>query len=324
MKALLCKKFGPPADLVLESIPEPQAGPGEVIVDVKAVGLNFADTLIIRGLYQGRPPMPFSPGADFAGVVSALGEGVVDYHIGDRVASVPAFGSAREKVAIATDELVRIPDNVDFDTAAASLTTFGTAYHALKVRGDLKPGETVAVLGASGGVGLAAISVAKLLGARVIACASSQDKLALCERQGADVLVNYSAQPLKGALKEATGGEGVDIVYDPVGGEYSEQALRACGKFSRYLVIGFANGSIPSVPLNLTLVKNCDILGIHWGDWKARYPAANAESDRQVMQWVAEGRLVMPIHHVLPLERMKEMLEAFDRREAVGKVIIHP
>ncbi|MCB1476129.1 MAG: NADPH:quinone oxidoreductase family protein [Rhodobiaceae bacterium] len=324
MKALLCKKFGPPSDLVVEDIPEPRPDEGQVIVDVAAVGLNFLDTLIIRGKYQAKPEMPFSPGAEFAGTISALGKGVTGYRVGERVAGISGWGSARQKLAIKAEGLVHVPDEVDFDVAASGVIAYGTSYHALKDRGELKPGETLAVLGASGGVGLAAVELGKVMGAKVIACASSDEKLAICKEKGADVLVNYTPENLKDALREATGGQGVDVVYDAVGGDFAEPALRGCAFFSRYLVVGFAAGYIPKIPLNLTLLKSCDIRGVEWGKWKLYHQEINAENDRQIMQWHVERKLKMPIHGVYSLEDMPRALEEFDNRQVVGKVIVHP
>lgn len=324
MKAVLCKAFGPPETLVIEDVAEPRAGAGEIVVEVAAAALNFFDTLIIRDKYQYKPELPFSPGAEFAGTVIETGEGVDDLAPGDRVVAYCTYGAVRERVAVAAAAAVRLPDAVSFDKAAGLMITYGTTLHALKDRGRLRPGETLAVLGASGGVGIAAVEIGKLMGAEVIACASSRAKLDFCVSRGADRTIDYSARPLRDALKEATGGRGADVVYDPVGGDFSEAALRATAWKGRFLVVGFAAGEIPRIPLNLALLKGCDICGVFWGNFTQVEPAAHRENCAQLVAWCADGSLDVPIHGVYGLEETAKALAAFERREVAGKVIIRP
>lgn len=324
MKAVLCEAFGPPSSLTVAEIEAPVAGPGEVVVDVRAAALNFFDTLIIEGKYQIRPPMPFSPGAEMAGVVASVGEGVERVAVGDRVAAYAKFGCCREQVLLPEEDVIPIPDAVSFEEAAGLMVTYGTTMHALRGRADLKPGETIAVLGASGGVGQAAVEIAKLMGARVIACASSEEKLAFTRKFGADETVNYAEVDLKTRLKELTDGCGVDVVYDPVGGAHAEAALRATAWRGRFLVIGFASGDIPKIPLNLALLKGCDILGVFWGEAIVREPEDHWSDVAQLLEWVREGRLKPHIHAVFPLSRTAEALEELAARRALGKVIVKP
>ncbi|WP_428647471.1 NADPH:quinone oxidoreductase family protein [Roseibium sp.] len=324
MKACLCKSFGPPSSLVIEEVETPAPGAGEVTVRVKACGLNFFDTLIIRNKYQFKPELPFSPGAEFAGVIEACGDGVSGFQPGDRVMGYMCWGAAREVVVVREGDLVKLPDEVAFDIAAGLSVTYGTTLHAFRDRADLKPGETVAVLGASGGVGQAAVEIAALMGAKVIACASSEEKLTFARSLGADLTVDYSRQNLKEALKELTDGKGVDVVYDPVGGELSEQALRATAWEGRFLVIGFASGDIPKIPLNLPLLKGCDIRGVFWGDALTRDPEGHRQNMAQLLEWVREGRLKPHVHGVYPLEDIAVALEEIAARKVRGKVIVRP
>jgi len=322
MKAALCKSLGGPAGLTVEEIAAPAPGPGEVLIAVKAAALNFFDTLITRGKYQSKPELPFSPAAEVAGVVEALGPGVTGFQAGDRVAAYLGWGGAREKVLAPADAVVPIPSGVGDEVAAGIAVTYGTAIHGLKDRAHLKPGETVAILGAAGGAGLAAVELAKLMGARVIAVASSEDKLAITRAHGADEAVNYAGTDLKDGLKALTGGRGVDVVYDCVGGDSSEAALRAMAWQGRFLVVGFASGEIPKIPLNLLLLKGCDAVGVFWGEAVKRDPAGHRDNMRQVLDWVAEGRLAPRIHGTFPLDGIREALSVIERREAVGKVIL--
>src|SRR5580704_12603166 len=264
MKAVLCSRFGGPDDLEIKDIPPPVAAPGEAVVAVQAAALNFFDTLLIAGKYQHKPPFPFSPASEFAGVVESIGAGVTDIAVGDRVVGNMGWGAAREAVAIEAHQLAKLPEALDFERAAGLTVTYGTTLYALRVRAGLKPGETLVVLGASGGTGLATIEIGKIMGARVIACASSDDKLAFARDHGADAAVNYATADLRSALKELGGEHGIDVIYDPVGGPYAEPALRALGWEGRYLVVGFAAGEIPKLPLNLVLLKSCDIRGVLW------------------------------------------------------------
>jgi NADPH2:quinone reductase len=322
MKAALCKSLEGPAAIVIEDIAPPVAGPGEVVVAVKAAALNFLDTLITRGKYQAKPELPFSPSGEVAGIVEALGPGVEGIAVGDRVMACVGWGGAREKIAVAVDILVPIPEKVSDAIAAGVGVTYGTAIHGLKDRARLKPGETVAVLGAAGGAGLAAVEIAKLMGARVIAVASAQEKLAVCREHGADETVNYAAADLKSSLRALTGEAGVDVVYDCVGGSAAEAALRAMAWQGRFLVVGFASGEIPKLPLNLLLLKGAAAIGVFWGGAVKRDPAGHRRNMEDVLAWVAEGKLNPRIHAAFPLERIGEAIAVLDRREAVGKVVL--
>jgi NADPH2:quinone reductase len=324
MKALLCSHYGTPDDLTIGDIADPMAGPGEVVVRVKAAALNFFDTLIIAGKYQTKPAMPFSPAAEFAGVVESLGPGVTTLKPGDRVLAYVGYGAARERIAVNADRLVPIPDGLDFDRAAGLCVTYGTTLHALKDRAHLKSGESLAVLGASGGAGLAAVELGKVMGARVIACASSDDKLAFTRQHGADDIINYANEDLKDALRRVTGGKGVDVIYDPVGGAYAEAALRSIAWKGRFLVIGFAAGEIPKIPLNLPLLKGCDIVGVFWGSFVEREPAGHCANTVQLLEWCAQGKLSSHVHASYPLSEAAAALKAIASRQAMGKIILHP
>lgn len=324
MKAVLCRESGPPSALVVEEVPDPVAGPGQAVVRVGAAALNFFDTLIIRDRYQFRPEKPFSPGAEMAGVVETVGEGIERLKPGDRVVGYLRWGCCREKVVANEDDLIPIPDGLAFDKAAGLIVTYGTTLHALEDRAALQPGETLAVLGASGGVGQAAIEIGKLMGARVIACASSADKLAFCRSVGADAVINYAEEDLKTALRRETDGEGVDVVYDPVGGDYAEAALRGMAYGGRFLVIGFAAGDIPRIPLNLVLLKGADIRGVFWGEAILRDPEAHEANIRRLLGWVERGDLRPHVHATYPLEGTPAALEALAGRKVKGKVLIEP
>ena len=324
MKALLCTRYGTPDDLELADIADPKPAPGEAVVRVAAAALNFFDTLIIAGKYQVKPPMPFSPSAEFAGTVESVGAGVTALKAGDRVLGYAGYGAARQRIALAADRLVKIPANVDFDHAAGICVTYGTTLYALKDRAHLKSGETLAVLGASGGVGLAAVELGKLMGARVIACASSAAKLAFAREHGADDGIDYANDDLKDALRAKTGGNGADVIYDPVGGAYAEAALRSIAWEGRFLVIGFAAGEIPKLPLNLVLLKSCDVLGVFWGSWITRDPAGHRANTEQLLSWVAAGKLSSHVHAVYPLGEAAAALKAIASRTVMGKVILRP
>lgn len=329
MKALLCHHYGTPDDLELADIADPTAAPGEVVVKIAAAALNFFDTLIIAGKYQTKPAFPFSPSAEFAGTVESLGPtdfgpNVADLKVGDRVIGFTGYGAARQRIALSADRLTKIPDDLDFDHAAGLCVTYGTTYYALKDRARIKPGETLAVLGASGGTGLAAIELGKIMGARVIACASSAEKLDFARRHGADDGIDYAAEDLKDGLRRVTAGKGVDVIYDPVGGDYAEPALRAMAWEGRYLVVGFAAGQIPKLPLNLVLLKSCDVLGVFWGAWTARDPAGHRANMAQLLAWAAEGKLSSHVHAVCPLDEAAAALKAIAARQVMGKVILRP
>lgn len=324
MKAVLCKSLDGPEALVIEEVAEPVAGPGQVVVRVTAAALNFFDTLITRGKYQYKPELPFSPSGEIAGVVESLGEGVTGLAVGDRVAAYLGWGGARQKVAVAAAACARVPDGVTDEVAAGIAITYGTAIHGLKDRAAVRPGETVAVLGASGGAGLAAVEIASLLGAKVIAAASSADKLAVARQHGAEILIDYSSGDLKAALREATGGRGVDVVYDCVGAGFSEPALRAMAWQGRFLVVGFAAGEIPRLPLNLLLLKGVAAIGVFWGEAVRRDPAGHLANMQQIMRWIAERRLSPRIHGRYAMDQIVEAIGLIERREAVGKVIVAP
>lgn len=324
MKALLCTRYGTADDLELADIADPAPGPGEAVVRIKAAALNFFDNLIIGGKYQHKPPFPFSPAAEFAGEVESVGPGVTGFKPGDRVIGNIGWGAAREKVSVATDLLVPMPQGLDFDRAAGLTVTYGTTLYALKDRGKLKPGETLAVLGAAGGTGLSAVEIGKLMGARVIACASSDDKLAFTREHGADAGINYAAADLKTELRRLTDGKGVDMVYDPIGGAQGESALRGMDWAGRYLVIGFAAGDMPKLPANIILLRSYDVLGVYWGAWVERDRAAHRENMRQILAWVAAGKLSPHVHAVYPLSEGPAALKAIAARQVMGKIILRP
>jgi NADPH2:quinone reductase len=324
MKAVLCTQFGGPETLEVSDIESPIAGPGEVVVAVRAAGLNFFDTLIIQNKYQFKPDLPFSPGAEIAGEVKSVGDGVEGLKPGDRVMAYSVWGGVRAEIAVSQEAVIAMPDGLDFVTAAGLIVTYGTSLHALKDRADIQPGETLAVLGASGGVGQAAVEIGKAIGARVIACASSDDKLEFCRKLGADETLNYTDEDLKTRLKELTGGKGVDVIYDPVGADLAEPALRAIGWKGRFLVVGFAGGGIPKIPLNLTLLKGCQIVGVFWGDHVVREPERHRANMTRLLNWVLEGKIKPHIHKVYPLEETSDALMAIARREVRGKVIVTP
>ncbi len=324
MKALLCTHYGTPDDLELADIADPTPGPGEVVVRIKAAALNFFDTLIIAGKYQTKPAFPFSPAAEFAGTIESLAPDVTSLKIGDRVLGMTGYGAARERIAVAAGKLVKLPDGLDFDRAAGLCVTYGTTLHALKDRARLKSGETLAVLGASGGVGLAAIELGKLMGARVIACASSVEKIEFARRHGADDGIDYGKDDLKDALRRVTEGRGADVIYDPVGGAYAEAAIRSIAWLGRYLVVGFAAGEIPKLPLNLVLLKGCDVLGVFWGSWTERDPTGHRVNTEQLLAWAVQGKLSSHVHAVYSLAEAPAALKAIAARQVMGKVILRP
>jgi NADPH2:quinone reductase len=295
---------------------------GEAVISVKAAGVNFPDVLIIQNKYQVKPPLPFSPGSEAAGLVKAIGDGVDHVKIGDRVMAITGYGAFAEEIAVDAARLLPIPHGMDFATAAAFGLTYATSDHALRDRGELKAGETLLVLGAAGGVGIAAIEIGKALGAKVIACASSPDKLAVCRAHGADATIDYATEDLREAIKARTGGNGPDVVYDPVGGPYTEPALRSIAWRGRLLVVGFAAGEIPRIPLNLTLLKGCSIVGVYWGEFSRREAQRFAESMRQLARWFADGKLKPHISATFPLDRAAEALTLMAERKVKGKVVL--
>jgi NADPH2:quinone reductase len=322
MKALLCTRFGGPDDLIIGEVPDPSAGPGQAVVRIEAAALNFFDLLIIAGKYQYKPEFPFSPGAEFAGRIESVGMGVDGFAVGERVIGYARYGAAREKIAVAAERLVKIPDGLDAERAAGLIVTYGTSYYALKDRAGLRNGETLAVLGAAGGTGLAAVELGKLMGARVIACASSDDKLAFAKQHGADDGVNYASGDLRDGLKKLGGEHGIDVVYDPVGDKYAEPALRSLAWYGRYLVVGFAAGEIPKLPLNLVLLKSCDVRGVFWGSWNEREPAAHRANMADVLRWCVEGKLSAHVHASYPLAEAAKALHDIAARTVMGKVVL--
>jgi NADPH2:quinone reductase len=322
MKAVLCKAFGPAETLVLEEIASPEAKKNEVLLEVHAAGVNFPDTLIIEGKYQFKPPFPFSPGGEAAGVVTAVGEKVSHLKVGDRVMALTGWGSFAEEVAVPGYNVMPIPASMDFASAAAFGMTYGTSMHALKQRANLQPGETLLVLGASGGVGLAAVEIGKAMGAKVIAAASSAEKLEVPKAAGADELINYSESNLKDEVKRLTGGQGADVIYDPVGGDLFDAAIRSIAWNGRLLVVGFASGRIPELPINLTLLKGAAVVGVFWGSFAQRQPQDNAANFQQLFAWHAEGKLKPLVSQTFPLEQAAEAINTLGQRKAVGKVVV--
>lgn len=322
MKAVLCKTLGPARDLVLEDATSPVPKKNEILLDVHAAGVNFPDTLIIEGKYQFQPPLPFSPGGEAAGVISAVGEKAGSFKVGDRVMALTGWGAFAEQVAVPFYNVMPIPEHMDFATAAAFGMTYGTSMHALKQRGQLQPGETLLVLGASGGVGLAAVEIGKAMGARVIAAASSAEKLAIAKAAGADELIDYSQASLKDEIKRLTGGQGADVIYDPVGGELFDQAVRGLAWQGRLLVVGFASGTTPQMAANLVLLKGAAVLGVFWGAFAQRQPEDNAANFRQLFAWHAEGKLKPLVSKTYPLAEAGAAIEALAQRKAVGKLVV--
>ncbi|MCQ4273924.1 NADPH:quinone oxidoreductase family protein [Stutzerimonas degradans] len=323
MKAVLCKSFGPAENLVVEEVASPTPKPNEILLDVHAASVNFPDTLIIEGKYQFKPPLPFSPGGEAAGVVAAIGAKVSHLKVGDRVMGLTGWGSFAEQVAVPAYNVLPIPAQMDFATAAAFGMTYGTSMHALKQRANLQPGETLLVLGAAGGVGLAAVEIGKAMGARVIAAASSAEKLDVAKQAGADELINYSAESLRDRLKELTGGQGVDVIYDPVGGKLFEEAFRSIAWNGRMLVVGFAaGGDIPALPANLPLLKGAALVGVFWGAFAQRQPQDNAANFEQLFAWHAEGRLRPLISQRFALEQTAEAIAQLGQRKAMGKLVV--
>jgi len=322
MRAVLCKRYGPPSQLVVEDVPSPKPGEGQVLVAVHAAGVNFPDTLIIQGKYQFKPELPFSPGGEVAGIVREVGPGVTGIAPGDRVIAATTWGGYAEEVVAEAKRIIPMPDGMDFDTAATFVLTYGTSHHALKDRASLQPGETLLVLGAAGGVGLAAVELGKAMGARVIAAASSDDKLATCREHGADETINYASEDLRERIKALTDGRGVDVVYDPVGGDLSEPALRGMAWNGRFLVVGFAAGTIPSIPLNLALLKGCAIVGVFWGAFTRNEPRRNEANLQELLAWLRAGKVRPHISARYPLERAADALREVMERRVKGKVVL--
>ena len=322
MKSVLCRQFGPPETLVVDDIAWPEATPGKVVIEVKACGVNFPDTLIIEGKYQFKPDFPFAPGGEVAGTVREVGEGVTHLKPGDNVFALTGWGGFAEGAVAEAYKTFPMPPGMDYHTAAALMYTYGTSYHALKQRANIQPGETLLVLGAAGGVGLAAVTLGKLMGARVIAAASTDEKLALCRDYGADETINYTTQPLRETLAGLVGKKGVDVVYDPVGGGLAEPALRSMAWGGRYLVVGFAAGPIPALPFNLPLLKGCSVVGVFWGAFAEKQPKDSAQNIRELLQFWQQGQLVPHIHATYPLEQAAAALNDMLGRKVMGKVLV--
>ncbi len=324
MKAVMCNAWGLPDTLVVEEHADLVATKDHVVIAVKAAGVNFPDVLIIQNKYQFKPPLPFTPGSELSGVITAVGDGVTTWKVGDQVIAFADYGAFAEQVVVPAANLMPMPPGMPFDIAAAITLTYGTSHHAVCDRAQLQAGETMLVLGAAGGVGLAAIEIGKALGARVIAAASSEEKLAVCRAHGADATINYSTHTLREAIKAATDGKGPNVIYDPVGGEYSEAAFRSIAWRGRYLVVGFANGEIPKLPLNLMLLKGASLVGVFWGEFAKREPKANAQAMRQLMGWLADVTIKPHISARYALADTAQALNDMAARKVTGKVVIVP
>jgi NADPH2:quinone reductase len=324
MKAVVCKELGLADKLVVEEVSDPTPGPGHILVDVKAAGLNFPDTLIIQGKYQVQPDFPFTPGGEGSGIVAAVGEGVSRIKVGDKVIFMCQTGAFAQKVVVPAITAIPMPDALSFEMAAGITLTYGTSYHALKQRAELKAGETVLVLGAAGGVGIATVELAKAMGAKVIAAASTDEKLAFCKASGADELINYSTEDMKSRLKEITGGKGVDVIYDPVGGDYTETAFRSMAPGGRLLVVGFAAGDIPKIPLNLCLLKQASLVGVFWGAWASKNAGEQVQNMKEILGMVASGAVRASVNDVFPIEDVEKAYACLTERRAKGKVILLP
>ena len=322
MKAILCKEYGPAEKLVIEEVPSPEVKGRGVKVRVKAAGLNFPDTLIIENKYQLKPSLPFSPGGEMAGEVIEVGDKVTRFKVGDRVAGLTGYGAFAEEVIVPEQNLLPVPDGMSDEKAAAFTMVYGTSYYALKQRGNLQPGESLLVLGASGGVGLATVELGKAMGAKVIAAASSAEKLAVAKEAGADELINYAEEPLKDAVKKLTHSKGVDVIYDPVGGDFTEQALRTMAWNGRHLIIGFAAGDIPQIPANLTLLKGCSVVGVFWGSFTQREPEANGQNMRELFKLFQEGKISPRVSEVYDFEDYEKAFGALTGRRATGKIVL--
>jgi NADPH2:quinone reductase len=321
MKAVVCKEFGPIENLTVEDLPDPTPGAGEVLIRVHAAGVNFPDGLMVRGEYQMKPPRPFTPGNEVAGIVTALGSGVTTLSVGQRVVSLCGLGGFAEQVVAPADRALPIPDSMDFNTAGGLMLVYGTSLHALQNKAKLKAGETLLVLGAAGGVGLAAVELGRAMGARVIAAASTNEKLELARAHGAELGINYATADLRAELKHLVPG-GVDVVYDPVGGPLTEAAVRGMAWGGRLLVIGFANGEIPKLPLNLLLLREGEAIGVFWGAWTQRDPAGHAANTARIMQWFTEGKLKPHVGGAYPLTQVKDALDDVMGRRAQGKIVL--
>jgi NADPH2:quinone reductase len=324
VRALLCREYGPIENLKVEEIPSPRPGPGEVLVQVKASALNYPDALLVQGLYQVKPPLPFSPGMELAGIVKEVGEGVRGVAAGQRVIASPGRGGFAQECVVSAERVTPLPASMDFETGSAFVLTYCTSLHALQDCGGLKPGETLVVLGAAGGVGTSAIEIGKAMGARVIAAASSEEKLAFCRKLGADETIDYGSADLRQRILELTSGKGADVVYDPVGGAYTEPALRATAWRGRLLVIGFASGVIPAVKLNLALLKERSLVGVYWGDWTQHDPQGQRRNVERLAAWFAEGKVKPAISERISLAQAPAAMSRILQRKVMGKVVVIP
>lgn len=322
MRALVCREYGTPESMSVENRDDPVPGAREIVIDVKAAGLNFADVLMIAGKYQVKTAPPFVAGNEAAGVVSAIGSEVTRFRIGDSIIGALRGGAFAEKSLVAEDAAIPLPKSMSFEQGAAYSVAYGTTYHGLKQGANLQPGETVLVLGAAGGVGYAAVDIAKAMGARVIAAASSEEKLAFAKQAGADETINYAEQTLKDEVKALTGGKGVDVVYDPVGGDLAEQALRACAWHGRYLVVGFASGDIPRLPLNLALLKEASIVGVWYGTWAENHKDEFTQNTRELEQMVDTGKLHPAYSEAFALDDFADAFRVITERRVLGKVVL--
>jgi len=324
MRAVLCEAWGGPEGLVIKDLPDLTPKPGEVVVKIRAAGVNFPDVLIIQKKYQVQPELPFSPGAEVAGDVLAVGEGVTALKIGDRVAGLCTTGGFAEQIALEAARVIKIPDSLPYDVASGFLLAYGTSWHAVRDRALLLPSETMLVLGAAGGVGLSAVEIGKAIGARVVAAASSDEKLAICREHGADAVINYSTEDLREGIKRTCGKTGPDVIYDPVGGKFSEAAFRSIGWRGRHLVIGFANGEIPAIPLNLTLLKGASLVGVFWGSFTQREPQKFMQGISEMLGWMQEGKIKPLISKTYTLDKAPQALMDMAARKVTGKIVITP
>jgi NADPH2:quinone reductase len=322
MRAILCTEYGLPETLTLTETPAPTPSADEVSIEVKACGVNFPDVLIIQNKYQFKPTLPFSPGGEVSGIILAVGEKIEHLKAGDHVVALCGWGGFAEQVVVKANRVFKVPNEMDFVPAACTLYTYGTSYHALKDRADLKPGETLLVLGAAGGVGLAAVELGKLMGATVIAAASAQEKLDVCKEKGADHVINYTTEDLRARIKEITHDKGVDVIHDPIGGSLSESALRSIAWRGRYLVVGFATGTIPSFPANLPLLKGASIVGVFWGSFAEREPKQSMQNFMQLLTWMQEGKINQHIHRIYSLEEAPQALQDLLDRKVRGKAVV--
>lgn len=324
MKAIVCEKFAPVEELQYKDVADPEIQPGHVIVDIEAIGVNYPDGLLVQGLYQMKPPFPFTPGTEVAGVISEVGEGVKHLKAGQRVVAMNMLNGYADKILQPAQLAMPIPDSIPSEEAAGLITAHATAHHALKQRANIQPGETLLVTGAAGGTGLAAVQIGKAMGAKVIAVCSTQEKLDIAKANGADILINYSDTDLKAAIKEATDGKGADVVYDVVGGETFDVLSRSMAWNGRLLVIGFASGTIPQLPVNLTLVKGYSVVGVFWGTFTMKEPQTFMENMQELLAWYTEGKVKVVVDEVFPLSETANALNKVMNRQVIGKVILKP